>query len=104
MERKINWNTISFVFNILTALALVLTTTLFVTKSIEVTTYSQKIEENKNKVESVIVVMDQMKEVDKGLLAQIVEVKGTTSSDIRIINERITNIQATLEIIRSQTK
>ena len=55
-------------------------------------------------ISNILVIIEAMKEVDSGLLAQIAELRGIESADIRLLSMRIDNITKLLEEIRENTR
>jgi hypothetical protein len=56
---------------------------------------------NSLRIDGLVNVVDSMKDVDTGLLAQITDLRGTTTTDIALLNERIVNITKLLEEIKA---
>jgi hypothetical protein len=55
---------------------------------------------NSARIDRLLVIVEEMKSVDAGLLTQITTLKGTTTADIAVLNERITNITNLLNEIK----
>jgi hypothetical protein len=86
--------TVSLLLNGVSFVTVLVTVTIAVMRTKELNTSAKQIQ-------AIVEVMDEMKCVDSGLLDQIHELKGATTADIMLINERIMNITKLLEEIKS---
>jgi hypothetical protein len=56
---------------------------------------------NSRRIDGLVTVTDNMKDVDSGLLQQVTELRGTTTADIMVLKERIENVTRLLEEIKA---
>ncbi|MFA5377255.1 MAG: hypothetical protein WC455_16010 [Dehalococcoidia bacterium] len=93
--------TVSVLSNGLMLAVTVVSVTIAVMKSQEVDRYAAQIADIRQNIAGMVKVADNMKDVDAGLLRQITELKGTTTTDITLLNERISNVTKLLEEIKT---
>lgn len=85
---------VSLVLNGLTIAGLIISMTVNVQKA-------DSFNINSRRIDGLVIVTDALKDVDKALLQQVTELRGNTTTDIAIINERIQNITKLLEEIKT---
>jgi hypothetical protein len=92
-----NIKTLSFVMNGLMIAATIVSMTIAVDKI-------QFANVNSTRIDGLVGVVDGMRDVDSGLLNQIVELRGKQTADTVLLNEKISNIMALLQEIRGIVK
>jgi hypothetical protein len=80
---------------------MIIATVVSVTVAVEKSTMANK---NSMRIDGLVVVVDGMRDVDAGMLNQIVELRGRQTADTMLLNEKITNITNLLQEIKQIVK